>query len=403
MSTKKSKTPIKYPLYEMEDKGKLILPMDVVNQIMYLHASIGKTEWSGILLYDVIRGNPSKPKEFVLKAKHIFLMDIGSAAFTEYETDSDIVDLYDNVEGAMSMKIGHVHSHHDMSAYFSGTDTQELMDNSDKHNYYLSLIVNFSGNYVAKVAFISERKTTSYLQYNDDTGTVKKFQEVKTEKTLVTIDMQIVLEYNNSFFYDRIKQIYKKKEDEKKMKAQADKMKSFNKTSYKQLKSPNYGQHNIFDTETDDWRRYEREDKEEEKTTPPDPEKLTDLELEILTRNLLAANPELSEGRSVYQVLYAIANSQASDLEFYYEYFDDNLESVLDEFFNVDIGEFTNAQMSCVIKEVIMSIRRFEGHFPIKNIIPDIVKKLVSFMDMFETMVSVEKDLDAEMDKLIKT
>jgi proteasome lid subunit RPN8/RPN11 len=161
MSTEKSSTTSKkitYPTYEMESKGRLILPVEIINQIMYLHSSIGKTEWSGLLLYDVISGNPSKPSDFVLKAKHIFLMDVGSAAYTEYETDGDIVDLYDNIEGAMEMKMGHVHSHHDMSAFFSGTDTDELMQNADKHNYYLSLIVNFSGNYVAKVAFLSERK-----------------------------------------------------------------------------------------------------------------------------------------------------------------------------------------------------------------------------------------------------
>jgi len=54
MSTEKSNPTVKkvsYPIYEMEAKGRLILPMEMINQIMYLHASIGKTEWSGLLLY----------------------------------------------------------------------------------------------------------------------------------------------------------------------------------------------------------------------------------------------------------------------------------------------------------------------------------------------------------------
>ena len=99
MSTEKSNEikKISYPIYEMKEKGKIILTPKVINQIMYLHANIGKTEWSGILLYDVISGHPSKPADFVLKAEHIFLMDIGSGTFTEYETDGDIVDIYNNI------------------------------------------------------------------------------------------------------------------------------------------------------------------------------------------------------------------------------------------------------------------------------------------------------------------
>ena len=55
-----------YPLYEMEEKGKLILPPKIISQIQYLHSHCGKVEWSGLLLYDVIKGNPSKPENFEL-------------------------------------------------------------------------------------------------------------------------------------------------------------------------------------------------------------------------------------------------------------------------------------------------------------------------------------------------
>ena len=43
-----------------------------------------------------------------------------------------------------------------MQSFFSGTDTEELLTNADKYYYYLSLIVNFDGNYCAKIAFPSE-------------------------------------------------------------------------------------------------------------------------------------------------------------------------------------------------------------------------------------------------------
>lgn len=144
-----------YPIYTMEEKGKLILPPSIISQITYLHSHCGNKEWSGLLLYDVIKGNPSKPEDFELEAKHIFLMDIGTGGATDYETDGDIVDLYDKIPEAMEQKLGHVHTHHSGSAYFSGVDTGELQDNVDKYNYYLSFVVNFNGNYAAKVAFLS--------------------------------------------------------------------------------------------------------------------------------------------------------------------------------------------------------------------------------------------------------
>ena len=125
---------VEYPIYEMEEKGKIIIPPEIISQITFLHSHCGGKEWSGLLLYDV-EGNPSKPEDFKLTAKHIFLMDIGSAGATVYETDADIVDLYDEIPEAMDMKLGHIHTHHNGSAYFSGTDMGELHDNVDKHNY----------------------------------------------------------------------------------------------------------------------------------------------------------------------------------------------------------------------------------------------------------------------------
>ena len=135
MSTEKDKK--SYPTLTFKKKGQLILTNEILAQIFFLHSNVGKTEWSGLLLYDVVSGSPADPENFVLKARHIFLMDVGSSAFTSYETDGDIVEIYDNIPEAMEMKTGQVHTHHTMDAFFSGTDTDELMQNVDKNNYYL--------------------------------------------------------------------------------------------------------------------------------------------------------------------------------------------------------------------------------------------------------------------------
>src|SRR5690606_25480839 len=80
-------------------------------------------------------------------------MDKGSSAFTEYDFDERFVEYLMEDEERITYKVGHVHSHHNMAVFFSGTDTQELLDNAGAHNFYLSLIVNNRKEMTAKVAF----------------------------------------------------------------------------------------------------------------------------------------------------------------------------------------------------------------------------------------------------------
>jgi len=385
MSTKESSTTKKvtYPIYEMETKGRLILPVEIINQIMYLHSSIGKTEWSGLLLYDVISGNPSKPSEFLLKAKHIFLMDVGSAAFTEYQTDGDIVDLYDKVEGAMEMKMGHIHSHHDMSAFFSGTDVDELMQNSDKHNYYLSLIVNFSGNYVAKVAFLSERKLTSWMHYTNDQGELKKFKEETVEKTMIVINMIIQLEYNNQFFYDRIDQVKEKKREAEKQKKAAEKV---NEKKYKGRGAAYQQSFYGFD---EDFTEMYKDQMRDQKRNPAD---LSTSDVESLTKNMLSVNANLSETLSVYQMLHKIAEANKEELKFYYDFFEDNIENVLNAFF--ETSNFKKNDLEEILKEVIMSVQRFKYHKKLENIVPEIVRRINSFYKDYQEIDNMDSELE---------
>ena len=393
MSTEKSSTTSKkiaYPTYEMESKGRLILPVEIINQIMYLHSSIGKTEWSGLLLYDVMSGNPSKPSDFVLKAKHIFLMDVGSAAYTEYETDGDIVDLYDNIEGAMEMKMGHVHSHHDMNAFFSGTDTDELMQNADKHNYYLSLIVNFSGNYVAKVAFLSERKLVSWMHYTDDHGELKKFKEETNEKTMIVVNMIIQLEYNNQFFYNRITDIKDKKRQLAEAKKAAEKA---NEKKYKGREAAY--QKSFYGFDEDFKEMYEAQQRGK-----ANPLELSTADVEALTRNMLSVNADLTESKSVYNMLHTIAEAKNEELKFYYDFFEDNIENILNSYFKT--SSFIKADLEAILKEVIMSIQRFKYHKKLESIIPEIVRRINSFYKNYEGSDNMDSELE-QINKAIQS
>ena len=140
---------------------KTIMPEEVLNKIKYLCRAISKVEWSGILLYSV-SGSITNPSEMVITLRDIIPMHKGSQVYTEYSFnekkrdtsgyDDKHIDYVMNKPEAMDWKIGHIHSHNTMAVYFSGTDTEELEDNSPSHNYYLSLIVNNFMEFTAKVA-----------------------------------------------------------------------------------------------------------------------------------------------------------------------------------------------------------------------------------------------------------
>lgn len=372
---------IEYPVLEMDKKGRLILPNEVITQINYLHGKVGKEEWSAMLLYDVKSGSPADIDNFVLVAKHIYLMDIGTAAYTEYKPDGDIVDIYDNIEEAMEWKTGHIHSHHDMSAYFSGTDMDELHTNVDKHNYYLSLIVNFSAKYDCKVAFLSDVKTTSQMNYTDDGGELKDFTVDRDEKHMCVIDMEIYYDYANDFFYNRYDEVIKKAEAAKTAKT---------KTTYA---SKYKGNNDSFRSE-----HYNPNNTTVLITVPfeGDPKNMPTAQVEKLARNVFSVTPELDEVRSVYQILYLIANSKTTDQEFYFKYLADNLKLIIENFFDQEL-DFN--EMTTVIDEVSNSMLRFSTYPALQSVIAGITEVMIEFITAYEVeMANVAAIEEAEED-----
>ena len=389
MSNKKEKEQIIYPIHEMDVRGKLILPENVITQINYLHGKVGKEEWSGMLLYDVKSGSPAKPETFVLEAKHIFLMDIGSPAYTEYETDADIVDIYDNIEEAMEWKTGHIHTHHNMETFFSSTDMNELHTNVDKHNYYLSLIVNFSAKYTAKVAFLSDVHKSAKMNYVDDAGKTQHFKTQHIEKQMVTIGMNIYYGYDGKFFYDRYQQVIDKAIEKQKATelARKNQYKSLNGTNRSVDLSKYKGNNDSFRMEFGS----------EDQTIPSltgekapfegDPKKMSTAQVEDLARNVFSVNGDLSELRSVYQILYAIAASSADKQEFYYTWLAQNVENIIGKFFdqNLDVDE-----MQIVVDEIAKSTLRFSTIPALLDVVKGISEVLSEFLIAFELEASTE-------------
>ena len=379
MGTPATKQKVEYPVYTMDAKGKLTLPPHIISQIQFLHSHVGKTEWSGMLLYDVVSGSPSKPEEFELEAKQIFLMDVGSAAYTEYETDGDIVDIYDQFPEAMGWKTGHIHTHHNMGTYFSGTDEQELHDNVDKHNYYLSLIVNFDGNYTAKVVFLSEVSIVSNMTINGDDGNLKKFKRTKKEQHMVEVDMRIFFGGITQPFSKRIEQVENKAEEARK--AAAKKRQSQYGGGYGGYAGPHNNYHGQGAT---GYRLPAHNQNAIGSKIIPD--KMTSWEVEKLTRNVLMLDNDLKTEGNVYKILHEIARNDDTTHDLYGEYLMNNTEMIISNFFD---NPLEADEITAVLKEMIMCIRKFESHAALKDIVPMIV-------GVFELMINEYLELEIE-------
>lgn len=154
------------------------------DQITYLCRKISDVEWSGVLFYTT-EGEFGTPG-FTCIGQGLFLMDIGSSAYTEYSPDSDLVQFMMKNPKYLDMNKGHIHSHNSMSVFFSGTDSGEIHDNSAFHNIYLSLIVNNSNDMVAKICFRATQEEST-ITYQDPSGE-KKTRKVEVDNPGVVFE-----------------------------------------------------------------------------------------------------------------------------------------------------------------------------------------------------------------------
>lgn len=174
--------------------GEIPLSMDktFIDKVKYLCKNIPKVEWSGILFYSV-EGDISDISTMKIICRDIFLMDIGSATYTEYSFDEKVVDYRMNNPESFTWLMGHIHSHNIMRTFFSGTDMDELFDNAPNHNFYLSLIVNNFMDMIAKVAFIGKSKGGVVYESRNSVGDFYSLKLGKTPKdVLFTYDCSII-------------------------------------------------------------------------------------------------------------------------------------------------------------------------------------------------------------------
>jgi hypothetical protein len=205
-------------ILNLQDSCTLEISEHLQNQIDYLHSrtEIKGLEWSGILLWSIKEGDITDPANLVIVAHGLYLMDIGNASYTEYEYEPDdfdklfkeypLADPFENDENTRWM-MGHVHTHHSMDTFFSGTDLKELEENAPKHKYYLSLIVNYANKFAAKLCVTGKEEAT----VRKITSVFGNKEVIEPEKTIIyQIPADIYLPNRivvNNFFTDRYSEL----------------------------------------------------------------------------------------------------------------------------------------------------------------------------------------------------
>ena len=150
---------------------KIVVPEEVEAKIRHLCSRVHDVEWSGTLFY---RAEGSmEDGSFKVTCVDIFVMDIGTAGFTQYDESVDVVDYMVQHPELLENGIyqGLIHSHNNMPTFFSGTDTGTLLSEGQDTVHFVSLIVNNAGKYTAGVTrrVVKEIKAEAHIKYTEDT------------------------------------------------------------------------------------------------------------------------------------------------------------------------------------------------------------------------------------------
>ena len=203
---------------------KLIIPAEVERKIRFTCQKVWNTEWSGTLFFT--HEGSFENNDLVIRCVDIYIMDIGTQAYTEFDMNPDVIAYMTEHSELLDCQMGLIHSHNNMSTFFSGTDTATLKEEGRDRNNFVSLIVNNAGSYTAAITRRIKSKqvmeSVSYEFFGDgEKQDTKKY--VSDADEIEWFYLKIEKEGENYSFPDmaaRLEEIKQAKE-EKAKKAQA--------------------------------------------------------------------------------------------------------------------------------------------------------------------------------------
>lgn len=143
---------------------KLIIPAEVERKIRFACQKVRNTEWSGTLFFT--HEGSFENDDLVIRCVDIYIMDIGTQAYTEFDMNPDVISYMCENPELLDCQMGLIHSHNNMSTFFSGTDTATLKEEGRDRNNFVSLIVNNAGTYTAAITRrIKSKQTMESVSY----------------------------------------------------------------------------------------------------------------------------------------------------------------------------------------------------------------------------------------------
>lgn len=163
----------------------LVIEKSLENKIRLLCSRFPDNEWSGILFYTKKK---DKKNRCTITCKDLFLMDIGSSVYTEFELNADVINYMSSNMELLDCNTGLIHSHNRMSAFFSGTDLSTLQDEGSKRDEFLSLIVNNEGTYTAAItnnliirSIVKEEIAVDTLNDKYEFNDTQEYEDIRRE------------------------------------------------------------------------------------------------------------------------------------------------------------------------------------------------------------------------------
>ena len=147
---------------------KLTFSETIKNKLDYFLHRFDNTEWSAPAWYLAEEVDENKfPVKFQLLDFHP--LDLGGHASTEWEAGDLAKILKEKYKENKELKkcfIGLVHSHHNMGAYFSGTDQDTLKEMAPDTGFYPSLVVSHKSGkeYAFGVSYSDQYKRVSLVE-----------------------------------------------------------------------------------------------------------------------------------------------------------------------------------------------------------------------------------------------
>lgn len=179
---------------------KMIIPTDVERKIRYICKNSWETEWSGVLFFTY--NGTFENNDLTITCKDILVMDIGNATYTEFTMNPEVVSYMAENQELLDCQMALVHSHNNMSTFFSNTDQDTLLEEGLDRNNFVSLIVNNKGEYTAAITRKVKTKKISYATSYSffDKGDQDTIKEVIDEETNIEwFNLNIIIEGEDQF------------------------------------------------------------------------------------------------------------------------------------------------------------------------------------------------------------